>query len=107
QAEVRVPAADVQPALRGRLDGAHHGGAALVLGALGGEEALHLAAAETVVTVLVVEVEALRREPRVLEDVPAAAALVELEGARLVLDQVRGGEQAAELGRTAPAALVD
>ena len=66
------------------------GGPRRVLVRAGGAEQLHLLLADTVVEVAVVEVETLDGQPRVLEDVAAAAALVEREPPRLVLQHVAG-----------------
>ena len=105
QHEVGVAGAHVEQCL-GLGEAGQGGHAAVVVAAQRGEADLGELLADALVGVGVVVVEPGRREGRVLEDVGAVGALVEVEGARLVLQQVGEVDLAGEGPRPAPRARV-
>jgi hypothetical protein len=110
QAEVAVARADVEPAGRRDVDGpGQQLDAAFVEAGLapGAEAVLEHLLAGAVVHVGVVVREALDGQLRVLEDVAAARALVEVEDARLELVEVEAVDLGHQVGRRAPRAGVD
>src|SRR4051812_40663990 len=98
-----VPGAHVEPAPRGGElpHGVESGG---VRRALSGERLLGVLAAQSVVGIAVVIVPAGGGEHRILKYVAAGAALVEVKGARLELDEIGRIEPVVQPGRTAPGA---
>src|SRR5262245_47488002 len=80
---------------------AQHLGARPVRVAARREDQLERSFPRAVVEVLVVEVEPLDREARILEHVAAAAALLERELARLMVEEIAGAQVHRELLRAA------
>lgn len=86
-------------------EGFQHGGAGQIRAVHAAEDRGRAADAETVVEVAVVEVESVQGQARVLEDMPAAAALFEGEAARLGLELIRHPGAYGEVGGAAPGAV--